>query len=155
MVQVMATAKKKTELEKLWRLNNPEKMKAYYQKYYIKNKDKFKERVYKWREDNHEKSILARARQRAKRKEFEFNLEVEDIVIPLRCPILDIEIIRNKKEDLKDNSPSLDRIDNAKGYVKGNIMVVSNKANTMKSNASPEQLIKFAQWILKTYDSLL
>ena len=82
-------------------------------------------------------------------------LEVEDIVIPLRCPILDIEIIRNKKEDLKDNSPSLDRIDNAKGYVKGNIMVVSNKANTMKSNASPEQLIKFAQWILKTYDSLL
>ena len=151
----MATAKKKTELEKLWRLNNPEKMKAYYQKYYIKNKDKFKERVYKWREDNHEKSILARARQRAKRKEFEFNLEVEDIVIPLRCPILDIEIIRNKKEDLKDNSPSLDRIDNAKGYVKGNIMVVSNKDNTMKSNASPEQLIKFAQWILKTYDSLL
>ena len=151
----MATAKKKTELEKLWRLNNPEKMKAYYQKYYIKNKGKFKERVYKWREDNHEKSILARARQRAKRKEFEFNLEVEDIVIPLRCPILDIEIIRNKKEDLKDNSPSLDRIDNAKGYVKGNIMVVSNKANTMKSNASPEQLIKFAQWILKTYDSLL
>ena len=147
----MATAKKKTELEKLWRLNNPEKMKEYYQKYYIKNKDKFKERLYKWREDNHEKSILGRARQRAKRKDFEFNLEVEDIVIPLRCPILDIEIVRNKKGDLKDNSPSLDRIDNAKGYVKGNIMVISNKANTMKSNASPEQLVKFARWILKTY----
>ncbi len=151
----MATANKKAEIEKLWRLNNPEKMKAYSQKYYIKNKDKFKEKLYKWREDNHEKAILGRAKQRAKQKEFEFNLEAVDIVIPLKCPILDIEIIRNKKGSPKENSPSLDRIDNIKGYTKGNIMVISNKANTMKNNATPEELIKFAKWILKTYETLL
>jgi hypothetical protein len=147
----MAIANRKVELEKLWRLNNPEKMKEYSQKYYNKNKDKFKNKLIRWREKNHEKAILFRAKQRAKQKDFEFNLDSSDIVIPLRCPILDIEIIRNKNTSTKVNSPSLDRIDNTKGYIKGNIMVVSNKANTMKNNATPEELIKFANWILKTY----
>jgi hypothetical protein len=52
---------------------------------------------------------------------------------------------------VKENSPSLDRIDNTKGYIKGNIMVISNKANTMKNNATPKELTKFARWILKIY----
>ena len=146
----MATADKKAELMKLWRLNHPEKMKEYYQRYYNKNKDKFKNKLNKWREKNHEKAILLRAKQRAKQKDFEFSLDAVDIVIPLRCPILDIEIIRNKS--IKANSPSLDRIDNTKGYIKGNIMVISNKANTMKNNATPEELIKFAKWVLNTYE---
>lgn len=146
----MATVDKKAELMKLWRLSHPEKMKEYYQRYYNKNKDKFKNKLNKWREKNHEKAILLRAKQRAKQKDFEFNLDAVDIVIPLRCPILDIEIIRNKS--IKANSPSLDRIDNTKGYIKGNIMVISNKANTMKNNATPEELIKFAKWILNTYE---
>jgi hypothetical protein len=153
MVQVMAIADKKAELTKLWQLNHPEKMRAYAQKYYNKNKDKFKNKLNKWRENNHEKAILCRARQRARKKELEFNLEVVDIIIPLKCPILDIEIIRNKKGNLKTNSPSLDRIDNTKGYVKGNVMIISNRANTMKNDATPEELIKFANWVLKTYGS--
>ena len=148
----MATASKKAELIKLWRLNHPEKMKEYYQRYYNKNKDKFKNKLNKWREQNHEKAILLRAKQRAKQKDFEFNLEAVDIVIPIRCPILDIEIIRNTNKSIKANSPSLDRIDNTKGYIKGNIMVISNKANTMKNNATPEELIKFAKWVLNTYE---
>lgn len=142
---------KKTELEKLWKLNNPEKVKSYNRKYYVNNKDKFIAKLIRWREKNHEKTILFRAKQRAKQKQFEFNIGVADIIIPSRCPILDIEIIRNKNTSTKVNSPSLDRIDNTKGYIKGNIMVISNKANTMKNNATPEELIKFANWILKTY----
>jgi len=147
----MATVDKKAELAKLWKLNNPEKAKEYSRKYYYKNKDKCKLKLIKWREKNHEKAMLLRAKQRAKQKQFEFNLEPLDIVIPLKCPILDIEIVRNKNDGLKANSPSLDRIDNTKGYIKGNIMVISNKANAMKNSASPEELIKFAQWVLKTY----
>ena len=39
-----------------------------------------------------------------------------------------------------DNSPTMDRIDNTKGYVKGNIQWISRKANQMKSNANFKEI---------------
>lgn len=75
-----------------------------------------------------------------------FDLSVEDIVIPNVCPILGTEFIPDTVY-----SPSVDRIDNDKGYMKGNIQIVSRKANAMKNSASKEELIKFADWIYKTY----
>jgi hypothetical protein len=61
--------------------------------------------------------------------------------VPIICPILGIPIIKDIKKEQKEvpnpNSPSIDRIDNSKGYVKGNVRVISHKANTMKHNAIP------------------
>ncbi len=37
-------------------------------------------------------------------------------------------------------SPSLDRIDSTKGYTKGNIWVISNRANTLKNDATLSEL---------------
>lgn len=111
-------------------------------------------RLYKFR--NKENVILSRAKARAKEKGLEFNLEVKDIIIPDKCPILGIPIITrfsiNKRSGPAFNSPSLDRINNELGYIKGNIMVVSHKANTMKHTASPTELLRFAQWILNTFE---
>jgi hypothetical protein len=107
---------------------------------------------------NKEKSILSYAKDRANKKGFEFNIEHTDIIIPNVCPVLDIPIFCRRFGIVKGpciNSPSLDRIDNSKGYIKGNVQVISHLANTMKASATPEQLIKFAQWILKTYETLL
>ena len=56
------------------------------------------------------------------------------------CPILGIPLKINKPRTPRDNSYSLDRIDNSKGYVPGNIQIISVKANNMKSNATLEEL---------------
>ena len=68
--------------------------------------------------------------------------------LPERCPILDIELIKNDSKRL-GNSASLDRVDNNKGYIKGNVRVISFKANHMKANASIQELLKFSQNIIK------
>jgi len=90
-----------------------------------------------------------RAKQRSKELGRDFNIEVSDIVIPDVCPVLGIPLNMNcGRSGAYRNSPSLDRIDNTKGYVKGNIQVISQLANAMKCHASNEELHRFAQWIL-------
>lgn len=91
-----------------------------------------------------------RAKQRAKISGLEFNLSPEDIQIPRFCPILGVELISHSgSSGGRGHSPSLDRIDNTKGYTKDNIQVISHLANQMKGSASTEQLIKFADWVYK------
>lgn len=97
------------------------------------------------------KVLLYAAKTRAKKSGLEFDIEESDISVPDTCPILNIPLIKGTGK-VTENSPSIDRIDSSKGYVKGNIHVISFKANTMKSNASVEDLIKFAKWINMMYN---
>lgn len=89
--------------------------------------------------EKQENKIYERVRDRAKQKGLEFNLNVTDIIIPEICPVLGIEIYTNKKVPC-DNSPSVDRINPRLGYIKGNIRIISNRANTLKSNATIEEI---------------
>ena len=94
------------------------------------------------------KRMFSRAKSRSKLKNWEFTIELEDIIIPEYCPVLKIKLeCFTGRGGGKDNSPSLDRIDNTKGYIKGNIRVISTLANLMKNSASPEILKEFARWI--------
>lgn len=77
-----------------------------------------------------------------------FDLKIEDIVVPKRCPVLGIELFHGAKK-ICMNSPSIDRIDNSKGYVRGNVLVVSMKANIIKSNASVEEIRRVADFYEK------
>lgn len=106
-----------------------------------------------WQKDNVNSRLYSIAKSRAKKRGIEFNITKEDIFIPTHCPILGIELQMNQGSGAggKKNSYSLDRIDPTKGYIKGNIQVISNLANTMKSYANPEELIAFAEWVLKEY----
>lgn len=93
-----------------------------------------------------EKNMLAKAKQRADRFSLDFNIEESDIIIPKTCPVL--------KKELKQHTryaPSLDKIDPTKGYTKGNIQVISRKANTMKNDATIDDLKNFARWVRETY----
>ena len=82
--------------------------------------------------------LLARARERSKHKGWEFSITKEDIVIPEKCPLLGIIIIPKAKD--RCHSPSLDRIDSSRGYTPDNIQVISSRANTLKNNASLQEL---------------
>ena len=153
----MATAntKQKNEYLKEWRKKNADHIKEYV----VSKYGSWSARSRMYKEKCPARVLLNSAKRRAKDKKYKFNIEVSDINIPTMCPILDIPILRvyteGKKAGPTPNSPSLDRIDNNKGYIKGNIQVISHLANTMKASASPEELVKFAQWILKAYETLL
>lgn len=91
------------------------------------------------------KIMLNNSKMRAKRSNMEFSIDADDIFIPKICPVLGIPLHRCKKENW-NNSPSIDRIDNTKGYIKGNVIIVSRRANILKKDATIEELQKLASF---------
>lgn len=88
--------------------------------------------------------ILARVKGRAVRKGIPFTLELSDIIIPEVCPVLGRPFIYGHH----DWTYSLDRIKPELGYVKGNVVVISNRANMMKSTATTEEIGMLHAWML-------
>lgn len=88
------------------------------------------------------------AKQRAKSKRLDFNLSLEDIVIPSHCPVLGMPLVSKRgRGRVTGNSPALDRMDSTKGYVKGNVRVISFRANAMKSNGTLEEIERIASYM--------
>ena len=167
-------------------LRTKEQAREYNQRYYIKNTEKLKEDARVYYENNKEKAIasvhqyrsdnlemirekgkvyyrrklenrmLNGARARAKKAGRDFNITIEDIVVPEFCPLLNIPLfIADGRTSVKSNSASLDRIDSTKGYIKGNVWVISMKANTMKSNSTLDEFILMADnWKFLKGDTL-
>ena len=78
------------------------------------------------------------ARERTKKRGLEFSITKEHIVIPDVCPLLGIPIVVGANDRL--HSPSLDRKDSTKGYIPDNVWVISTRANTLKNDASLDEL---------------
>ena len=83
-------------------------------------------------------AILQRARRRAREGGLHFSIGHEDIMVPSVCPALGIRIKVGKRRS--GSSPSLDRVIPCRGYVPGNVRVISDKANRLKSNLTPAEL---------------
>ncbi len=127
-------------------------------KYYEKHKEKINEYSRNYSRNRvtsqPEINIFSRTKSRAKKLNIEFNLTIEDIIIPKICPVLGIEIIPSSnisKRGPRPNSPSIDRIEPLKGYVKGNIRIISNRANTLKCDATISELELVLQDLLKIH----
>ena len=69
----------------------------------------------------------------------EFSIELEDITIPEKCPVFGFDLKREDRQTWMC-APSVDRIDSSKGYIKGNVTVVSRRANILKRDATLEEL---------------
>ena len=93
------------------------------------------------------KGILMNVKQRVRLLKIPFNLTLEDIIIPEYCPILNVKLQRGTKKDYR-YSPTVDRLDNNKGYIKGNIRIISKQAKKMKNNPTKEELIQFSKNIM-------
>lgn len=96
--------------------------------------------------------IIRNSKYMSKRRGIEFTVTMDDFELPELCPILGIKLEYGAGND--GNSPNhatLDRIDNTKGYIPGNIMVISRLANAMKNQANYEELENF----IKNYSLLL
>ena len=104
------------------------------------------------KENSPESKMLRAAKSRAKLAQMECSIELSDIKIPEFCPIMGYPLQRHVgTSGGRPNSPSLDRIDNSKGYTPDNIQIISHLANQMKTSATPREMIKFADWVYKTY----
>lgn len=94
--------------------------------------------------------MIETVKYRAKQYGIEFTITRDDITIPSHCPVLGIELFFKEASDSKKvknpNAPSLDRIDSTKGYVPGNVIVVSWRANFLKNDSTTEELIKLANY---------
>lgn len=83
--------------------------------------------------------MVRAAKARAAKAGVPFNITPDDIFIPQLCPVLGLPLLVGQNQ-ATDQSPSLDRVIPLLGYVRGNIIVVSNRANRIKSNATVPEL---------------
>lgn len=94
--------------------------------------------------------IICNCRTRAERDGIKFSLTREDIHIPDKCPVFGTPFAPKERTDKRyfgqSYAPSIDRIDNSKGYVPGNIIVVSCRANSIKGDATLEELQAVAKF---------
>lgn len=92
-------------------------------------------------------SIISRVKAKAKFNNKEFNLDVNDIEWVTHCPILNHELNYFATQKEMYYSPSLDRVDNTKGYIPGNVRIISWEANRLKGSWSLEILERLVAYI--------
>ncbi len=109
----------------------------------------------KWRQNNPTRcwvsTALSHAKQRAKERSIAYSLTHSYVlsILPTHCPVFGTAFIFRGNVVLNDLSPSIDRIDPKKGYVEGNVAIISIKANRIKSAYSSADLLKVARWLKK------
>lgn len=121
-------------------------LKLYKEKY-----NKVADRARQYLCENQNVRLLNSARNNAKKQGLEFSLTIDDIVFPEKCIYLDIPLTNITGQGRVQSNASIDRKDSKKGYTSDNIQIISDLANKMKQNATPEQLVTFAKNILKLH----
>lgn len=95
--------------------------------------------------------LLNKACERANELGLPFNIDPEYIesIWNEACPYLGTKLQYSGTGRQWRHSPTIDRIIPSQGYIKGNVQIISLKANAMKQDATPNELISFARAILE------
>lgn len=99
--------------------------------------------------DRRYRNLLVGAKHRSQKfdREFALTLDWLKAVWPTdgKCPILGIELAWGGGATGRDNSPSIDRLENTRGYTPDNCRVISWRANRLKSDATDEETLLLAE----------
>lgn len=146
------------EKQKKLPCREPSRRKIICDRYVAKNKDKVRAAKRAWFDKNPDYlrshyaknrlgNLLKQAKIRAKAKGVPFSITKSDVPIPDFCPVLGIPILHNTRGGFNPNSASIDRIIPELGYVPGNVMVISLRANLLKRDGTAEELAKIVLWL--------
>lgn len=130
---------KNPEKANLWAKNNRDKVNARAAKRRIENPENCKAVVRRHYLKNLPKILVNAALQRSRKYGYQCTISAADIVIPSSCPVLGIPIVAASGR-MADTSPTIDRIDPAKGYVPGNVIVISWRANRLRSDGTLNEM---------------
>ncbi len=86
------------------------------------------------------------ARRRAREVGVPCTITRDDIVIPPVCPVLGKPFVRGTRGHTP-YSPTLDRLIPEWGYVPGNVIVISYRANAIKSDGTAEDVRRVGEWM--------
>ena len=92
--------------------------------------------------------ILAKMRT-AQHKGIPFDIGRDDVIYPAYCPVLGYELDYSRKARgvVADNMATFDRVIPELGYVKGNVRIISARANRIKDSGTAEEHRKIAAYI--------
>lgn len=107
-------------------------------RYYWKNHEKCRDRYLR----DIDKILWRGARSRAKKRGLDFDLELTDVMIPELCPISGEPMIPRTP-----HAPSIDRLNNSEGYIKGNVAIISKRMNAIKGAATLSELKKLVAYM--------
>ena len=112
-------------------------------------RDKIRRYQRKKRIENPRAEMLKKAMWRANRAGVDFTITEKDLHWPEFCPVLNIRLIYGAVGAGRalPNSASLDRLDNSKGYIPGNVFIISNRANCIKRDSTLEELKLIVKYV--------
>lgn len=123
----------KSEYNAAWREKNPESLQEYRDKRFKKDRFAF---------------LLYNAKRNAEKRDVPFDLTRDDIVVPYVCPVLGIPLdVSTPNGAPRPDAPSLDRLVPELGYVRGNVYIISNRANVIKSFGTAKEHDAVAAYI--------
>ena len=91
---------------------------------------------------------LEKLKIRARKFGVPFDLVAADIAIPTHCPVLGLAL-RGFGEGRAENAPEFDRLVPALGYVRGNVAIISRRANRIKNDGTLEEHERIVEWMRK------
>lgn len=121
--------------------------KCYVKRWTKSNSGRSREIKDAWVYNNRAKRILSVLRWKSKKNNIPFSIVEEDLLpFPVVCPVLGIQLDYEAEKNAH-NAPSVDRVIPSLGYIKGNVHIISMRANTLKRDGTSEELEKVLSYI--------